>query len=98
VLFAGKNAIQKIVVEDDLLKSPMYEWLRADPKISNLITERDRTAYRQKVGPDRADRPRFSRQADNATETIVIARLFNRLPKWTRASYATMRSCIRRDS
>lgn len=77
MLFAGKNAIQKIIVEDDLLKSPMYEWLRADPKISNLITERDRAAYRQKVGPDQVDRSRFSMQAENMIETIVIARLFN---------------------
>lgn len=57
MLFAGKNAIQKIVVEDDLLKSPMYEWLRVDKKITNLITERDRAVYRQKVGPIRGDRP-----------------------------------------
>jgi hypothetical protein len=53
VLFAGKNAILNIIVEDDLLKSPQYEWIRSDPKITNLITERDRAAYRQKVGPVR---------------------------------------------
>lgn len=49
VLFAGKSAIQKIVVEDDLIKSPDYEWIRSDPEITNLITERDKVAYRQKV-------------------------------------------------
>jgi hypothetical protein len=51
VIFAGKNAIQKIIVEDDLIKSPDYEWIRAEPEITNLITERDRAAYRQKVEP-----------------------------------------------
>jgi hypothetical protein len=49
VMFAGKNAIQKIIVEDDMLKSPEYDWRLADPNITNLITERDRVAYRQKV-------------------------------------------------
>jgi len=49
VLFAGKDAIQKILIEDDLLKSPEYEWLRDDAGVANLITERDRVAYRQKV-------------------------------------------------
>jgi hypothetical protein len=51
VMFAGKNAIQKIIVEDDMLKSPEYDWRLADPNITNLITERDRVAYRQKVWP-----------------------------------------------
>jgi cytochrome P450 len=49
VLFAGKNAIQRIIVEDDMLKGPEYEWLRDDPQVTNLITERDKAAYRQKV-------------------------------------------------
>lgn len=49
VLFASKDAAQKIVIEDDLLKSPEYEMILADPKITNLITERDRVLYRQKV-------------------------------------------------
>lgn len=49
MIFAGKAAIQRIVVEDDLLKSPEYEWIRTDPRVSNLMTERDRVAYRQKV-------------------------------------------------
>jgi hypothetical protein len=49
VLFAGKDAIQKILIEDDLLKSPDYEWIREDSGVTNLITERDRVAYRQKA-------------------------------------------------
>ena len=97
MLFAGKNAIQKIVVEDDLLKSPQYEWLRADPKISNLITERDKAAYKQKVGPVQGDRCPFFGQADSKIETLVIARLFSQLLEWSGASYAAMCSGIRRD-
>lgn len=49
VIFAGKDAIQKIVVEEDLTKSPEYEWIRSKPEISNLLTERDKVTYRQKV-------------------------------------------------
>ncbi len=53
MLVAGKNAISKVIIEEDLIKSPEYEWTREDPHIANLITERDIAAYRQKVHFDR---------------------------------------------
>jgi len=49
VLVASKSAIQKVIVEEDLIKSPEYERGRNDPKVTNLLTERDKVAYKQKV-------------------------------------------------
>lgn len=49
MLVASKSAIQKVIVEEDLIKSPEYERGRNDPKVTNLLTERDKVAYKQKV-------------------------------------------------
>lgn len=49
ILLGGKDAIQKALVEDDLVKSPEYELFRINPGITSLFTERDKIAYRQKV-------------------------------------------------
>ncbi|RDW70984.1 hypothetical protein BP6252_07547 [Coleophoma cylindrospora] len=47
IIFNGKSAIQKIIVEDDLLKTPDMELVRDDINVASLISERDRTAYKQ---------------------------------------------------
>ena len=49
VIFASKDAIQQILVEKDLIKAPEYAWFRVKPEITNLLNERDRIGYRQKV-------------------------------------------------
>ena len=48
----GKDAIQKIIVEDDMVKTPELEWIREDPHIANLISERDKAKYKQLVRMD----------------------------------------------
>ncbi len=48
-IFASKAAIRKIMVEEDLIKVPEYAWFRVNPNITNLLNERDRVAYKQKV-------------------------------------------------
>jgi hypothetical protein len=49
ILVAEKHGVQKILVRDDLQKSPVYEAARPYPEVSNLITERDKKAYKHKV-------------------------------------------------
>lgn len=49
VMFADKSSVQKILVEDDFIKAPIYESIRLHPKVTSLITERDKVAYKQKV-------------------------------------------------
>lgn len=54
ILVAGLEGVQKIVVEDDLIKAPYYERLKPETpqgKIANLITERNRELYKRKVCP-----------------------------------------------
>jgi hypothetical protein len=48
-MIAEKTGIQKILVDDDLVKAPVYQKVRIDPNVTSLITERDKVAYRQKV-------------------------------------------------
>jgi hypothetical protein len=48
-VIASKSAIQKVVAEYDLPKSPLYETLRERPDVTNLFTERDNTAYKKKA-------------------------------------------------
>ena len=49
ILFRDKAAVQKILVEDDLVKGPVYEMIRPRPDVTSLITETDKTLYKQKV-------------------------------------------------
>lgn len=48
-MIAEKLGIQKILIDDDFVKAPVYETVRIDPNVTSLITERDKVAYRQKV-------------------------------------------------
>jgi hypothetical protein len=49
VLVADKDAIHKILVEEDLIKAPSYDLGKFEGKIASLITERDRTVHRRRV-------------------------------------------------
>jgi hypothetical protein len=49
VLFANKAAVQQILVDDDLVKAPVYRTLQTDVKVTSLISERDKVAYKAKV-------------------------------------------------
>jgi hypothetical protein len=49
VLFANKAAVQQILVDDDLVKAPVYRTLQTDAKVTSLISERDKVAYKAKV-------------------------------------------------
>jgi hypothetical protein len=93
VLVASRSAIQKVIVEEDLIKSPEYERGRNDPKVTNLISERDKVAYRQKVYTS-GIQFLFLAQPNRVLETLVIAWILNQLPKRTRASDAAMYSDV----
>lgn len=93
VLIASKSAIQKVIIEEDLIKSPEYESGRNDPKVTNLHTERDKVAYRQKVYTS-SILFSFLAQPNRVLETLVIAWILNHLPKRTRAFDAEMCSCV----
>ena len=58
MLVNGKDAIYKILVEDDLIKTPEMEALREDPRVSSLISERDKATHKQMVSifTDRANK------------------------------------------
>lgn len=49
VIFADKDAIQKILVEEDFKKAPIYETMSTDPHVTNLFSETDKVKYRQAV-------------------------------------------------
>lgn len=48
-MIAEKSGVQKILIDDDLIKAPVYQKVRVYPNVTSLITERDKVAYRQKV-------------------------------------------------
>jgi len=48
-MFAGKDSIQKIIVETDLKKAPFYESAREDVNVASLFTETDKVKYKHKV-------------------------------------------------
>jgi hypothetical protein len=89
VLVASKSAIQKVIVEEDLIKSPEYTTGRDDPKITNLITERDKIAYKQKVYIS-GILFMFLTQPNYMLETLIITWIHNQLPKRTRTFDAEM--------
>jgi hypothetical protein len=49
VLFANKAGAQQILVDDDLVKAPVYRSLQTDAKVTSLISERDKVVYKAKV-------------------------------------------------
>jgi hypothetical protein len=49
VLVAGKSGVQKILIDDDMIKSPIYDMVRPEGYITTLMSERDKTAYKKKV-------------------------------------------------
>jgi len=49
IMFAGKDSIQKILVEVDLKKAPFYETAREDTNVASLFTETDKVKYKHKV-------------------------------------------------
>lgn len=49
VLVAEKQAIHKIVVEEDLKKAPIYEAIREERHVTSLFSETDKVAYKQRV-------------------------------------------------
>lgn len=49
IMVSSKSAIQKIVIEEDFKKSPLYTLTQEDPHVSNLFTETDTRVYKQKV-------------------------------------------------
>ena len=49
VLFSNKAACQQILVDDDLVKAPIYRSLQTDAKVTSLISERDKVVYKAKV-------------------------------------------------
>lgn len=48
-MIAEKMGINRILVEEDWVKAPIYESIRMDKNVTSLITERDKAKYRQRV-------------------------------------------------
>jgi hypothetical protein len=93
VLIASKSANLKVIIEEDLIKSPEYEKDRNDLKVTNLLSERDKVAYRQKVYTS-GILFSFLAQPNRVLETLVIAWILDHLPKRTRAFDAAMCSGV----
>ncbi|KAF7913101.1 uncharacterized protein EAE98_011652 [Botrytis deweyae] len=68
IMVSSKSAIQKIVVEDDFRKSPLYTLTQEDQRVSNLFTETDTRVYKQKRRPLSAG---FSISFLNAMEPLM---------------------------
>lgn len=49
VIFAEKSAIQKILVEEDFKKAPIYDHIRGVSSVGTLFSERDKVKYKQAV-------------------------------------------------
>jgi hypothetical protein len=49
IIVAGKEAIRKVLIEDDLMKSPILDKAKDDINVSNLFNERNKLAHKQKV-------------------------------------------------
>lgn len=49
ILFASKAAVQQLLIDDDMVKAPVYRSLQTDAKVTSLISERDKLAYKAKV-------------------------------------------------
>ncbi|CZT12574.1 hypothetical protein WAI453_005583 [Rhynchosporium graminicola] len=68
VVFRDRNAVQQILVEDDLVKAPIYKSIRLHPDVTSLITETDKVKYKQKR---RLLSPGFSISYLNSLEPLV---------------------------
>ncbi|ATZ49028.1 hypothetical protein BCIN_04g02280 [Botrytis cinerea B05.10] len=68
IMVSSKSAIQKIIVEDDFRKSPLYTLTQEDQHVSNLFTETDTRIYKQKRRPLSAG---FSISFLNAMEPLM---------------------------
>lgn len=49
IIFAGKDAVQKVLIDEDFVKAPVYDDIEMYPGIKSLITERDKSLYKSKV-------------------------------------------------
>ena len=49
VIFADKAGVRKILLEADLKKAPIYDYMRQHPKNASLFTETDKIAHRDSV-------------------------------------------------
>ena len=76
MIVASKSALHKVLVEEDLAKSPEYESVRVSPHISSLMNERDKAVYRQRVRCNSASTLVLI-FADYRPETFTIAWVFN---------------------
>lgn len=52
LMISGKDACQKIIVQEDWKKAPNYDAMNVHPGTTTLFTERDKSAYKKKVGPE----------------------------------------------
>ena len=73
----------------DLMKSPDYEWIRSEPEITNLLTERDKAAYRQKA-LTWLTQYLFRADADSAAATVISAWVLDQLFEWFGTPHAPM--------
>jgi len=49
VIVAGKEAVRKVLIEEDLLKSPILDKVKDDQMTSNVFNKRDKLAHKQRV-------------------------------------------------
>jgi len=52
VLVADKAGINKILIEEDLVKAPFFDGLRLHPGNPMLVTERDKVSHKHVVSSD----------------------------------------------
>lgn len=67
-MIAEKSGVQKILIDEDFIKDPIYQSIRMHPGITSLITERDKAVYRQKR---RLISPGFSISYLNGLEPLM---------------------------
>jgi hypothetical protein len=94
VLFSNKAAAQQILVDDDLVKAPVYRSLQMDAKVTSLISERDKVVYKAKVSMPTTALER--RLTENAIEKTPITGFLYQLFERIRAFDATMHPGLRR--
>ena len=90
VIFAGKEAIQTILAEEDLPKAKIYHAFRVDPNVSTLISETDKVKYKQAVRIMRKILTRTNRWL----ETAFVSCFCNQLSEWNGTTISRMCRCI----
>jgi hypothetical protein len=100
VLFANKAGVQQILIDDDLVKAPVYRPLQTDAKVTSLISERDKVAYKAKVNLPSPFPVLIKRRLTkcNAIEKTPLTRFLHQLFEWLRTLDARMHPRIRRIS